>query len=80
MKVTETYHEGCKWCNATGITPNPQMGLTTTITVQCPVCNGTKVIPVVREYETQDAITYKDLQDADEAEASKMGQTSQKAK
>ena len=70
MKVTETYLQGCGWCGATGV-KFPMRNYGTAMTSICPVCNGAKVITVVREYETQNIITYKDLQDADEAEASK---------
>ena len=49
----------------------PMQDYGTGITNVCPVCNGSKVVLVTRTYETQDVITTKDLQDADEAEAQK---------
>lgn len=48
MKVKKTYLSGCVWCKASGIVPNPFSGTATTI--NCPVCNGSKVITVTEEY------------------------------
>ena len=50
-KVTRTYLSGCTWCNATGIVSNPTIGLSTNITIVCPVCNGSKTIVVTEEYD-----------------------------
>jgi Ribonuclease G/E len=52
-KIVKTYLSGCTWCNATGFVNNPNMGLTTNITIICPVCNGTKTV-IVTETITDD--------------------------
>ena len=51
MKIKRTYLTGCTWCCATGIVSNPTIGISTNITIVCPVCNGAKAIVVTEEYD-----------------------------
>ena len=54
MKVTETYNQGCSQCGATGMVNYylSGLGVDSTYTNVCPVCKGSGVVLVTREYET----------------------------
>jgi len=56
MKITKTYLSGCTWCNARGFVPNPDMGISTSTTIICPVCNGAKTIVVTETISDESGI------------------------
>jgi len=54
MKTTRTYYDGCKFCQGKGQIPStyPIGSMSTSPYETCPVCSGSKVIPITETIES----------------------------
>ena len=47
--MIRTYIIICPSCNGRGHIPNPEIGITTVVTVVCPACKGSKTVIVTEQ-------------------------------